>query len=78
MKKDGNRTKQNEKLAWMPLFENPKQYADRKIDMLRHHMYINPTEAEIEHLYELKTKTDIDNAVHSIIDRHWKDAWEKL
>lgn len=54
-------------------FKNPKQYIKAKIKMLRNEMYIQPTEEEIDHLYLLKTDVAIDNAVHSIIDRHWDE-----
>lgn len=52
-------------------FKNPKQYVKAKLKMLRNDMFIKPTEEEIEYLYSLKTDVAIDNAVHSIIDRHW-------
>lgn len=52
-------------------FITPKQYADFKLVMLRKEMYIDPTEDEIAHLYELKTEGDIDRAVHTIIERAW-------
>lgn len=57
--------------GWEIEFISPKQYADDKITMLREEMFINPTQEEIDHLYELKTQGDIDRAVHSIMDRHW-------
>lgn len=52
-------------------FVNPKQYIKAKLKMLRNEMFIKPTEEEVEHLYSLETSVAIDNAVHSIIDRHW-------
>lgn len=58
---------------WDPDFESPEQYVGCKLVMLRKEMYIEPTEQEVAHLYELKTVTAIDNAVHSIIARHWAD-----
>lgn len=60
-----------EKECWYDNFENPEQYVGAKLDMLRNDMCINPTLKEIDHLYMLKTQSAIDNAVHSIIDRHW-------
>ena len=48
-----------------------KSYIRSKLKMLRNEMLIDPTEEEIEHLKELKTTVAIDNAVHSIIERHW-------
>lgn len=52
-------------------FVNPKQYIKAKLKMLRNEMFIKPTQKEIDHLYSLKSDVAIDNAVHSIIDRHW-------
>lgn len=66
-----------EKECWYDRFESPEQYVKVKIHMLKHDMYIKPTEEEVEHLYSLRNQTAIDNAVHSIMDRHWKDKWEK-
>lgn len=60
-----------EKEAWFPEFKTPKQYVKVKLKMLRDDMYIEPTAAEIKHLYSLKTQHDIDRAVASAIDRHW-------
>lgn len=60
-----------EKECWYLNFVNPKQYVDAKLKMLRKDMCIEPTWMEVDHLYRLKTQGDIDNAVHSIIDRHW-------
>lgn len=60
-----------EKECWYDKFENPEQYVEAKLHMLRYNMYIEPTKEELEHLRTLKTECAIDNAVHSIIDRHW-------
>ena len=57
--------------AYFEEFINPEQYVKAKLKMLKNEMYIKPTEEEIAHLYSLKTDVAIDNAVHSIIDRHW-------
>lgn len=53
-------------------YADPKQYVDFKLEMLRKDMYIEPTEEEIAHLYSLDSELHIDNAVRSIIERHWK------
>ena len=52
-------------------YKNPKQYIKAKLKMLRNEMFIQPTEEEIRHLLTLRSDVAIDNAVHSIIDRHW-------
>lgn len=57
--------------SWKDDFKNPTQYVAHKLKMLRNEMYIHPSVEEIMHLRSLKTQTAIDNAVHSIIDRHW-------
>jgi hypothetical protein len=56
-----------------PIFRNPKQYVEAKLKILMDHrgFGIKPTEEEIEHLKTLKTQIAIDNAILSIIDRHW-------
>lgn len=52
-------------------YENPEQYVEFKLEMLRKEMYIEPTPEEIEHLKSLDSELRIDNAVRSIIERHW-------
>lgn len=59
--------------AYDPSFVSPEQYIKAKLKMLRKEMYIEPTGKEVAHLQSLKTRQAIDNAVHSIIDRHWGD-----
>jgi hypothetical protein len=61
------------KETWDPGFTSPEQYVKSKLKMLRKEMYIEPTGKEIAHLQTLKTRQAIDNAVHSIIDRHWDE-----
>ena len=58
---------------YLPEFSSPERYVRAKLKMLRNEMLIEPTDAEVLHLYELKTETAIDNAVHSIIARHWDE-----
>ena len=52
-------------------YENPEQYVEFKLEMLRKEMYIDPTLEEIAHLKSLDSELRIDNAVRSIIERHW-------
>lgn len=59
------------KVKWLVEFQNPKQYVDDKLEMLRNEMYIYPSPEEIAHLRTLKTEGDIDRAVKSIINRAW-------
>lgn len=54
-----------------PIFTTPEKYAKAKLKILRRDFYIEPTEAELEHLKTLKTQISIDNAILSIINRHW-------
>lgn len=49
------------------------RYVDAKLKMLKCEMLIEATDEEINHLYSLKSETAIDNAVHSIIARHWDE-----
>ena len=58
---------------WDADFVNPDVYIKSKLRMLRKDMYIEPTPKEVAHLKSLKTRGDIDRAVHSIIERHWGD-----
>ena len=57
--------------AYCATFVTPEQYIKAKLKMLEEEMYINPTSEELAHLKSLKTEVGIDNAVKSIIDRHW-------
>lgn len=52
-------------------FVNPKQYIERKIEMLEKEMFIHVGDDEMRHLKTLETQNAIDAAVRSIIDRHW-------
>ena len=60
-----------ESTAHCPVFNNPKQYVEAKLKILRRDFYIEPTEAELDHLKTLKTQTAIDNAFLGIINHHW-------
>lgn len=58
--------------TYIPKFENPNQFIEEKIKMLHRHFKIHPTDAEINHLYELKTEGDINAAIKTILNNHWK------
>lgn len=60
------------KLSHAPLFKNAEQFIQAKLDMLKKDFRIKPTEKEIDHLYELKTESEINRAVRQIINDHWK------
>ena len=62
-----------ERKNWYTEYESPDSYVDFKIDMLVNEMFIEPTEDEIDHLRSLTTETAINNAVQSIVARHWAD-----
>lgn len=59
-------------LSHAPQFKNAKQYIQAKLKMLVNDFYINPTETEIKHLYELATESEINRAVRQIINDHWR------
>lgn len=61
-----------EREAWNHTFDNPEKYIKKKLKMLKRDMYIEPSWKEIEHLRTLKTQVAIDNAIRSIISRHWE------
>jgi len=52
---------------------NAKKYLEAKLRILtdKRGFDITPTRTEMEHLKTLKTQTQIDNAILSIIDRRW-------
>ena len=54
-----------------PTFKNPAQYLKVKLKILSRDFKITPTETELEHLRTLTTQISIDNAILSVIARHW-------
>ena len=56
-----------------PMFKNPKQYIEAKLNILTdpRGFGIHPTIDEIAHLNTLTTQVRIDNAILQIIDNHW-------
>ena len=70
---DNSVTEQNRQRneSYFTEYKNPKQYIKAKLKMLKNEMCIQPTEEEIRHLLTLRSDVAIDNAIHSIIDRHW-------
>ena len=58
--------------SYIPKFENPNQFIEAKLKMLRYQFRIRPTDKEINHLYELKTEGDINAAIKTILNNHWK------
>ena len=60
------------KLSHAPQFKNAGQYIKAKLRVLVNDFCIYPTKTEIEHLYELKTESEINRAVRQIINDHWR------
>lgn len=58
--------------SYIPKFETPNQFIEEKIKMLRSQFKITPTDEEINHLYDLKTEYEINAAVKTILNNHWK------
>ena len=54
-----------------PQFTTPKKYLTAKLKILSRDFKLTPTETELEHLRTLTTQIAIDNAILSIINRHW-------
>lgn len=54
-----------------PQFTTPEKYLKAKLKILSRDFYIDPTETELEHLETLKTQVAIDNAILSVIAKHW-------
>ena len=55
-----------------PKFSTPGKYIKEKLKILRRDFCINPTEEEIAHLHTLTAQIPIDNAVITIMKRHWR------
>ena len=58
--------------SYIPKFKNPEQFIEEKLEMLFHQFKIHPTNDEIAHLYEMRTEGDINLAVKTILNNHWK------
>lgn len=54
-----------------PVFKTAWKYVKDKVRILERDFCINPTEEELAHLNTLTTQTAIDNAILTIINRHW-------
>ncbi len=50
---------------------NAEKYLEGKLKILTDHFCITPTEREMTHLKTLKTPTEIDNAILTIINNRW-------
>ena len=48
----------------------PSKYLRAKLKILKDFL-ITPTESEIKHLQSLKTQSEIDNAILTIINNRW-------
>jgi hypothetical protein len=54
-----------------PQWTTPEKYTKAKLKILKRDFYIEPTEAELEHINTLTTQIAIDNAILGIINRRW-------
>lgn len=54
-----------------PQFTTPEKYLRAKLKILSRDFKIEPTATELEHLSTLTTEISIDNAILSVIARHW-------
>lgn len=57
--------------TYNPKWKNAEQYLKGKLKILTGHFCITLTESEMTHLQSLKTQTEIDNAILSIINNRW-------
>ena len=57
--------------TYNPKWKNAEQYLEGKLKILNDGFRIVPTEMEMKHLKSLKTQTQIDNAILTIIDRRY-------
>jgi hypothetical protein len=58
--------------AYIPKFETPEQFIEEKLAMLGEDFKLTLTDEEINHLSSLKTEVDINAAVRTILNNHWK------
>lgn len=56
---------------FMPEFTTAREFADKKIKMLKEQMCIHITKDEALHLRSLKTEGEINAAVRAIINKYW-------
>ena len=57
---------------YIPKFENPGQFINDKIEILRNQFHINLTAEDIAHLCEFKTENEINAAVKGILNKYWR------
>lgn len=57
---------------YVPEFTTPEKFIEAKVKMLRDHMHIDLTDADIAHLREFKTEGEINAAVKGLINKYWK------
>lgn len=55
----------------IPKFTTLEKFIGAKIQMLERDFYITPTPEEIEKLKRMRTESDVNAAVKTIINRHW-------
>ena len=58
--------------AYIPRFTTPEKFIEDKIGILREHFCIKLTDDDITYLQQFKTEGEINNAVKTIINRHWR------
>lgn len=58
--------------SYIPKFTTARTFADAKIEMLRDQMRIDLAPEDIEHLYSLKEEYEINAAVKTLINKHWR------
>lgn len=58
--------------SYIPKFQNPGQFINDKIEILREHFGINLTAEDIAHLCEFTTENEINAAVKGILNKYWE------
>lgn len=58
--------------GYIPKFKDPETFIADKIKMLADDFYIYATEDEIKQLRQYTTEADINAAVRTIINNHWR------
>lgn len=58
--------------SYIPRFTTPEKYIDARVAILRDHLCIEVTDEDVAYLREFETEAQINAAVRTIINKHWK------
>jgi hypothetical protein len=58
--------------TYIPEFTTPEEFIDARVEILREHLKIELTEADIAHLREYRTEGEINAAIKGILNKYWQ------